>query len=101
VGEWPLPRTKRRVTSPRLCALGDVCRAHNLRMVACPDPDDAAFVERVREIQMDLVIVASYSRILRRPLVEAPAMGCLNVHASLPKYRDPHLSTRRPRKAST
>lgn len=72
-------------------SLDEVCRAHNLEMVPCRDPNDPAFVEWVRKREMDLVIVANFSRILARPLLETPANGCLNVHPSLlPKYRGPH-----------
>lgn len=72
-------------------SLDEVCRAYDLTTIACRDANDPAFVEWVRGMAVDLVIVANFSRILRRPLLEAPAMGCLNVHPSLlPKYRGPH-----------
>lgn len=36
----------------------------------------------------DLVIVASYGLLLRRPILEAPRLGCFNLHASLlPHWR--------------
>lgn len=36
----------------------------------------------------DLVIVASYGLLLRRPILETPRLGCFNLHASLlPRWR--------------
>jgi methionyl-tRNA formyltransferase len=46
------------------------------------------FLQTLREIQPDLVVVVAYGQILPRALLELPRFGCLNVHASLlPKYR--------------
>lgn len=40
------------------------------------------------EMQADVAVVVAYGRILIPALLEAPARGCINVHASLlPKYR--------------
>ena len=46
-------------------------------------PRDRAFVETVRRIGPDVSAVVAYGHILPRPLLEAPAGGSLNVHASL------------------
>lgn len=47
-----------------------------------------AFLESLREWNPDLAIVAAYGRILPRPVLDVPRLGCVNVHASLlPKYR--------------
>ncbi len=49
---------------------------------------DAAFVEDLRRLQPELVVVAAYGQILSSALLEIPRFGCLNVHTSLlPKYR--------------
>ena len=46
------------------------------------------FVEWMQEANADLAVVVAYGRILRKNLLEAPRLGCINVHASLlPKYR--------------
>lgn len=38
--------------------------------------------------QPDIILVAAFGKILRRPLLEAPKFGCLNAHAGLlPAYR--------------
>src|SRR5258705_9453668 len=49
--------------------------------------DDAVF-EAFRALDLDLCVVAAYGKILPRRYLEAPRLGCLNVHASLlPKER--------------
>ena len=49
--------------------------------------DDAAFAE-FAALDLDLCVVAAYGKILPRRYLEAPRLGCVNVHASLlPRYR--------------
>jgi methionyl-tRNA formyltransferase len=47
-----------------------------------------AFAEWLRNQQVDVALVVAYGRILPADVLEAPRLGCVNVHASLlPKYR--------------
>ncbi len=47
-----------------------------------------AFIEQLRPLTPDLMVVAAYGQILPQSLLDLPRHGCLNVHASLlPKYR--------------
>lgn len=49
--------------------------------------DGKAF-DLIREISPDLIVVAAYGKILPENILNVPAFGCINVHASLlPKYR--------------
>jgi methionyl-tRNA formyltransferase len=44
--------------------------------------------ERFRALDADLAVVAAYGLILPKPILEAPKLGCINVHASLlPHWR--------------
>lgn len=46
------------------------------------------FIEQVRALAPDLIVVAAYGQILPQLLLDVPRFGCLNVHTSLlPKYR--------------
>lgn len=48
----------------------------------------AEFVEILREIAPDVMVVVAFGQILSKEILEIPFYGCLNVHASLlPKYR--------------
>ncbi len=45
-------------------------------------------VEKVREYDADLFIVAAFGQILTKEILDMPRLGCVNIHASLlPKYR--------------
>lgn len=49
---------------------------------------DAGFIEQLRQLQPDLIVVAAYGQILPQAILDLPRLGCLNVHTSLlPKYR--------------
>lgn len=49
------------------------------------EPDS---LEQVLALQPDLIVTAAYGQILPVQLLQAPKLGCINVHASLlPKYR--------------
>jgi methionyl-tRNA formyltransferase len=44
--------------------------------------------ERFRALDADLAVVAAYGLILPKPVLDAPRLGCINVHASLlPRWR--------------
>jgi methionyl-tRNA formyltransferase len=48
------------------------------------------FVEWMCEEEADVAVVIAYGRILVPRLLQAPRLGCINLHASLlPKYRGP------------
>lgn len=43
---------------------------------------------QLRELELDVAVVVAYGRILPLPVLEAPRVGCVNVHASLlPRWR--------------
>jgi methionyl-tRNA formyltransferase len=54
-----------------------------------PDaPRDEAFVATLRELRPDLAVVVAYGHILSRAIIDLPAMGTWNIHASLlPRWR--------------
>ena len=40
------------------------------------------------ELDLDMLVTTAYGQLLKKPVLELPRLGCLNVHASLlPKYR--------------
>jgi methionyl-tRNA formyltransferase len=46
------------------------------------------FVEIIRELKPDIIVVVAFGQILPKALLEIPLHGCINVHASLlPRYR--------------
>lgn len=54
-------------------------------------PEDvraSAFVEVLRGLEPEVIVVVAFGQMLSKEILELPRYGCLNVHASLlPKYR--------------
>ena len=49
---------------------------------------DPEFVEQLRELKPDVMVVVAFGQILTKEVLEVPKYGCINVHASLlPMYR--------------
>lgn len=49
---------------------------------------DPEFVEVLRGLQPDLIVVAAFGQIIPETILDMPKFGCINIHASLlPKYR--------------
>lgn len=49
---------------------------------------EASFVEEMRALEPDVMVVIAFGQILSRELLDVPRYGCVNIHASLlPKYR--------------
>ena len=50
--------------------------------------NDGTAQARLEELKPDFLVVVSYGQLLKKPLLELPRYGCVNVHASLlPRYR--------------
>ncbi len=46
------------------------------------------FLNELKEINPDIIVVAAYGRILPKEVLELPKFGCINIHASLlPRWR--------------
>lgn len=49
---------------------------------------NSEFVDIIRELKPDIVVVVAFGQILPKALLDIPPHGCINVHASLlPRYR--------------
>ena len=49
---------------------------------------EEAFVEELREMNPDVIVVVAFGQILPESILNIPKYGCINIHASLlPKYR--------------
>ncbi len=56
--------------------------------VLTPEKIDAEFVEKIKDLNLDISIVVAYGKILPTEIIDMPTHGTLNIHYSLlPKYR--------------
>jgi methionyl-tRNA formyltransferase len=80
----PAGRGQRPLPSP----VEALARAHSIEVRTPAKLRDEAEIERFRALDLDAAIVAAYGLILPQPLLDAPRLGCFNVHASLlPRWR--------------
>jgi methionyl-tRNA formyltransferase len=50
--------------------------------------DNAEFIQQIKQLQPDLIVVVAYGFILPKEILDIPKYGIINIHASLlPKYR--------------
>lgn len=65
-----------------------VAERHGIPLYQPEKVSDAAFKPILDSFHADLFVVVAYGEILRQHVLDAPKMGCINVHPSLlPKYR--------------
>lgn len=69
-------------------SIGRVCERHGVPCDSIRDVNDPSFLERLRMLGTELIVSVSCPQIFKRPLIDLPERGCLNVHgALLPEYR--------------
>ncbi len=69
-------------------AVKELALRKNLPVLQPQRAREESFIEQVRALAPDLIVVAAYGQILPQALLDVPRHGCLNVHTSLlPKYR--------------
>ncbi|KPJ59799.1 MAG: hypothetical protein AMJ46_09735 [Latescibacteria bacterium DG_63] len=54
-----------------------------LKVLQPPNVNLDAVVETLASLKPELTVVVAYGAILRKPLLELPSIGCINLHASL------------------
>jgi len=65
-----------------------LAQAHQIPVYQPENFKDPAAIETLQKLDADLMIVAAYGLLLPPAVLEAPALGCINIHASLlPRWR--------------
>jgi methionyl-tRNA formyltransferase len=74
-----------RLTPPPVKLLAEKLCIPVLQPVKVRAPE---FIDVMRELNPDLIMVTAFGQILPKSLLEIPRFGCINIHASLlPRYR--------------
>lgn len=89
VGVYTQPdRPKNRGMKLAISPVKEVALAHGLPVLQPENFREEETVAQLRELQPDVVAVVAYGRILPQKVLDVPAKGCINIHASvLPCYR--------------
>lgn len=83
-GDKPIGRGKKMGMPP----VKELALEHNIPVYQPIKARDEAFINELKEMNPDLIIVVAYGQILPKELLDIPKFGCVNVHVSLlPKYR--------------
>ena len=56
---------------------------HNIPVYQPVRARDEAFVEEMRTLKPDAMVVIAFGQILPKSLLDLPKYGCVNIHASL------------------
>jgi len=65
-----------------------LARKHEIPVYQPVKVKEPQFLEIVRKLEPEVIVVAAFGQILPKSLLELPPYGCINVHGSLlPKYR--------------
>lgn len=61
---------------------------HGIEVFAPTKIKEVQAVEKLRQYEADIFVVAAFGQILSKEILDMPKFGCINIHASLlPKYR--------------
>ena len=81
-------RPKNRGMKLAFSPVKEVALAHNIPVFQPENFREEQTVAELAALQPDLIAVVAYGRILPQVVLDIPAMGCINIHASLlPSYR--------------
>lgn len=79
------PKNKKNSPNP----IKAIAEKHNIAIFQ-PQKLDNEILQQLKTLKPDIIIVASYGRILPQEILKLPGFGCINIHASLlPKFRGP------------
>lgn len=81
-------RAKGRGKKVQYTPVKQVAVDHDIPVFQPESARDETFIQKLRVLNPDCIVVAAYGNILPKELLQIPKYGCVNIHASLlPKYR--------------
>lgn len=81
-------RAKGRGKKVQFTPVKQVALNHDISVFQPESARNKDFIQKLRELKPDCIVVAAYGNILPKELLGIPQYGCVNIHASLlPKYR--------------
>jgi methionyl-tRNA formyltransferase len=78
----------RSVPLPGFYSVGAVAQHHDLTPLATTSVNGHEYLDKLRAMNLDLIISINASQKFKRDILSLPRLGCINVHgALLPRYR--------------
>jgi len=73
---------------PNFYSVAAVARHHGLELIETTSVNSPEYLERLRKLNLDVVISVNASQKFKSGILALPRLGCINVHgALLPRYR--------------
>ena len=77
-----------RRTAKQFFSIPQLCRSYGIPCMMTDNPNAEAFVGALRQRDPDLLVSVACPHILKKPVLEIPKYGCINIHhAPLPEYK--------------
>lgn len=74
--------------SRKFFSISKVCKYYNVPVYNIKNINDASFIERIKKMNLDLIVSVAAPQVFHEELIKLPNKGCINIHNSkLPKYR--------------
>ena len=81
-------KPKGRGKEMQMTPVKEAALSHNIAVYQPRSVKDPDFMETLRGIEADVIVVAAFRQLLPKEILHMPRFGCLNIHASLlPCYR--------------
>jgi len=81
-------RLGRIVPLGRFYSIAQVCAHYRVPVLTSAKVNHAEFLDRVRALEIDLIVSVAAPQVFKPALIDLPRLGCINIHNSrLPKYR--------------
>ena len=81
-------KPKGRGKAMQMTPVKEAALSHNIAVYQPRSVKDPDFMETLRGIETDVIVVAAFGQLLPKEILHMPRFGCLNIHASLlPCYR--------------
>lgn len=66
----------------------EIAYKFNLNLYEEKNINDQNFLNKIKSLNLDLIVCVNFDQILKKDIINLPTIGCINTHASLlPKYR--------------
>src|SRR3989344_8011652 len=74
----------------KVYSIGQLSRKYNIPVIKTNNPNNPDVINRIKEIQPDLILSVYFDHVIRKSIFDIPKFGVINVHtALLPDYRGP------------
>lgn len=72
----------------KLQSIRNTCKNYGVKYASLEDVNSSEFLKTLKEFNVEIIVSVSCPQIFKKPLIDLPQLGCLNIHgAILPNYR--------------